>query len=299
MTDLSFQQYYQKKLESFESFLHASFQKLPAPVETLEQSMKYSLFAGGKRIRPILMLTTIECSNKDSSFALPFACALEYIHTYSLIHDDLPCMDDDELRRGKPTNHIKFGEDIALLAGDALLTHAFCLISQSAMDDATQAETKLKIVHLLAEKAGVFGMVSGQVADIQNKIHIDREKTLSFIHSHKTGALITASIQIGALLAEVDEDTYNCLTGFGEEIGTCFQIQDDILDQIGSTEKLGKTPGSDSRNETLTFPLVYGLEESANLANTHYDRALEYLKATNLNSERLREIADFVLKRDH
>jgi len=299
MNQKPFRLYYEEKLKLFESFLRESFQKLPEPVSILEQSMEYSLFAGGKRIRPIIMLATIECCGKDPEFALSYACALEYIHTYSLIHDDLPCMDDDELRRGKPTNHIKFGEDIALLAGDALLTHSFFLISQTVKKDPVEAEKKLEIIRILAEKAGVFGMVSGQVADIQNKIFTDQQQTLGFIHSHKTGALITASVQIGALLAKVDNDSFHHLTGFGNEIGTCFQIQDDILDETGTKEKLGKTPGSDTRNDTLTFPLVYGLEESRKIANDCYQRALNHLEQAQIKANRLRELADFVLKRDH
>ena len=299
MTHTSFHQYYEEKLELFESHLQESFDQLPASVNVLEQSMKYSLFAGGKRIRPILTLSTIECGGKAAAMGLPYACALEYIHTYSLIHDDLPCMDDDELRRGKPTNHVEFGEAIALLAGDALLTHAFYILSHQRDNDTVSAATKLRIIHVLTEKAGVFGMVSGQVADIQDKLHIDQQKTLDFIHSHKTGALITASIQIGALLAEVDTKTYHLLTGFGQAIGTCFQIQDDILDETGTAEKLGKTPGSDTRNDTLTFPSVYGLEKSIEMANTCYNQAIGYLEQSHLNTQRLRELADFVLKRDH
>ncbi|MCP4750261.1 MAG: polyprenyl synthetase family protein [Proteobacteria bacterium] len=298
MNDLSFDQYYSKKLELIESFLIEDFPKIPEPVSALDDSMRYSLFAGGKRIRPILLLTTVECAGMDSEFALPFAGALEYIHTYSLIHDDLPCMDDDDLRRGQATNHIRFGEDIALLAGDALLTHSFCLISSPRLLDRVSAPTLLRIVNILAEKAGVFGMVAGQVADIGNRAFSSPENTLDFIHSHKTGALITAAIQIGAMLSQVEPQAFEAMSKFGEEIGKCFQIQDDILDETGNEELLGKKPGSDRKNKTLTFPSVYGLEKSGELANRCYENALNYLEQSGLKAARLKELANFVLKRN-
>ena len=169
MEYLPFEHYYAEKLNRFESFLKESFPAIPRQVPVLKESMRYSLLGGGKRLRPILLLTTVECTQMDSDFALPFAAAIEYVHTYSLIHDDLPCMDDDELRRGSPTNHIKFGEDLALLAGDALLTHCFYLVSDHQVENISP-EVSLRIIRILAEKAGVFGMISGQVADIGGSI---------------------------------------------------------------------------------------------------------------------------------
>ncbi len=295
--NLSFNEYYSQKIGLFEKYLKESFPPLPSLVNVLADAMKYSLLAGGKRLRPVLLLTTIECAEINSDFALPFAGAIEYIHTYSLIHDDLPCMDNDELRRGVPTNHIKFGEDIALLAGDALLTHCFYLISAQTQDKVS-ADTILKIIHILSEKAGVYGMVSGQVADIDSTLETS-QKALDFIHTNKTGALIVSSIQIGALLANLDNSQYQSLTDFGEQIGKCFQIQDDILDETGEKELLGKTPGSDKRNETLTYPSVFGLEKSYELANHCYDKAIESLDQSGLKTDRLKELAGFILKRDH
>lgn len=299
MVELPFIDYYKEKVARFEAHLAETFPDIPQPVAILEKSMRYSLLAGGKRLRPILLLTTIECAGKNAEFALPLACAIEYIHTYSLIHDDLPCMDDDELRRGQLTNHIKYGEEIALLAGDALLTHCFALMSSSTLLEQTSAVGLLRAIHILAESAGVFGMVSGQVADIQKHMALEPEETLTFIHSHKTGALIKAAIQIGALLAEVGDSDFEQLTGFGVEIGKCFQIQDDILDVTGSRELLGKTPGTDEKNETLTYPSVFGLEKSKELANNCYQKALDHLDRTGLHTMRLRELAGFVLKRDY
>ncbi len=293
-----FNEYYSQKLKLFEDYLKKSFPPLPSEVENLATAMKYSLLAGGKRLRPILLLTTVECAGVNSDFALPFAGAIEYIHTYSLIHDDLPCMDDDELRRGIPTNHIKFGEDIALLAGDALLTHSFCLISEQTQDTVS-AETVLKIINILAGKAGVYGMVSGQVADIGGTVNTTPQKALDFIHTNKTGALILSSIQIGALLAGLDSHKFQSLTDFGKQIGKCFQIQDDILDETGKKELLGKTPGSDQRNQTLTYPSVFGLEKSYELANQCYEKAIAALDQSELKTARLKELARFVLKRDH
>ncbi len=295
----TFTDYYQEKVTQFETYLTTSFPEIPQPVAILEESMRYSLLAGGKRLRPILLMTTIECTGKNADFAMPLACAIEYIHTYSLIHDDLPCMDDDELRRGKPTNHIKYGENIALLAGDALLTHSFALMSSPALLEHTSAAAILKAIHVLSNNAGVFGMVSGQVADIQEQQTLAPQDALSFIHTHKTGALITAAIQIGALLADINEAAFKQLTAFGIEIGKCFQIQDDILDVTGSQERLGKSPGTDQKNQTLTYPQVFGLDTSNQLANQCYENALHHLEETGLETDRLKELANFVLKRDH
>lgn len=299
MAQNSFNEYYREKVQQVEVCLAETFPGIPKPVSILAESMRYSLLAGGKRLRPILILTTIECTGRNSEFALPLACAIEYIHTYSLIHDDLPCMDDDDLRRGQPTNHIRFGEDIALLAGDALLTHSFALMSRPEALEHVSANAVLKAVRLMAENAGVFGMVSGQVADIQREPPLEPAETLTFIHSHKTGALIKVAVQIGALLADVDEADYGELTGFGIQIGKCFQIKDDILDVTGSQKLLGKTPGTDEKNETLTYPRVFGLDRSRQLANECYEKALAHLGNTSLDTTRLKELADFVLKRDH
>ena len=285
MGQQSFNDYFREKVSRLESCLETTFPKIPLPVAVLEESMRYSLLAGGKRLRPVLLLTTIECTGKSADFALPLACGIEYIHTYSLIHDDLPCMDDDELRRGQPTNHIKFGEEIALLAGDARAEVA--------------ASAIVKSIHLLAENAGVFGMVSGQVADIKGQLTLKPADALTFIHSHKTGALIKVAVQIGALLAEVTDSDYEQLTGFGIEIGKCFQIQDDILDVTGNQELLGKTPGTDQKNETLTYPRVFGIEKSRDLANECYEKALNHLQKTSFDTQRLMELANFILKRNH
>ena len=298
MNQQKFKKYYSIQLGKFESYLKNSFPKVPNHVSILEESAKYSLLGGGKRIRPILLLTVIESCGQNSDFGLPFAAAIEYIHTYSLIHDDLPSIDDDKLRRGKPTNHMQFGEAIALLAGDALLTHSFYLISSVCSSEIT-GDAIQRIVKILSGNAGIFGMVSGQVADITEHPESDPKETLQFIHSHKTGALITASIQIGAVLAHLDDNTFKKLTHFGEEIGKCFQIQDDILDITGTKEKLGKNPGTDEKNQTLTYPSLYGLESSKKLANDSYQSAISNLDKLEINTAMLRCLADFILNRQH
>ncbi|PCI28420.1 MAG: hypothetical protein COB67_06465 [SAR324 cluster bacterium] len=296
---IHFKEFYSQKLSLFEKHLKDSFPEVPLPVAILEEAMKYSLFAGGKRIRPILLLTTLECAGKPPTIGLPFACALEYIHTYSLIHDDLPCMDDDHLRRGLPTSHIKFGEDIALLAGDALLTHSFSLLSGGVAQKHVRPDILIKIIHLLSNQAGLFGMITGQVGDIKKVQCSSPQESLDFIHRNKTGALITASIQIGALLAGVNEQSYQHLEKFGQEIGKCFQIQDDILDEVGNEEELGKPTGSDSKNEKLTYPSVFGLSESQRLATESFNQAIFSLEQSGLQTNRLKEIAEYILNRIH
>lgn len=289
---------YDTKLKIFEQYLSKSLPKLPKPVAVLEDSINYSLLAGGKRIRPILMLSIIEATGKNFDFALPVAAAIEYIHTYSLIHDDLPIIDNDELRRGKPTNHIIYGEDIALLAGDALLTHAFALICDDAIVKMVPPNQIIRIIKILSEKAGIFGMISGQTADIKKFFpELNSEQALDFIHRHKTGALISASVQIGAILGEVSQETFERLRFFGDEIGKCFQIQDDILDETGSVELLGKKPGSDKKNMKLTYPAVFGLATSKKIAEETFLNAIHSLKKTELNTKNLVKLASFVLNR--
>lgn len=205
MSGQPFKKFYQQKLKEFENYLVQSFPKFPQQVKRLSSAMEYSLMAGGKRLRPILLITTYEIFAKNSNVVFPFAAGLEYIHTYSLIHDDLPCMDDDDLRRGKPTNHIKFGENTALLAGDALLTHAFYLLSQPQHQNSFSTSAVLEAIHVLSSSAGCYGMVTGQAVDILPPDNARPEEIIEFIHRNKTGALITASIQIGAILGGAEK----------------------------------------------------------------------------------------------
>ncbi|MEG0571356.1 MAG: polyprenyl synthetase family protein [Oscillospiraceae bacterium] len=238
------------------------------------QAMNYSIKAGGKRIRPILTLQTALMFGADINKALPFACAIEMIHCYSLIHDDLPCMDDDDMRRGKPSCHIKFGQANALLAGDALLTKAFEVIGDSTKTFNVSADAAINAVIFLSKFAGVNGMIGGQVLDLENEGKTIDEKTLKLTHSLKTSALLKASCSLGAIAANAsEEDLKNAIT-YGDNLGIAFQITDDILDVYGNEQLLGKPIGSDKSNEKTTYISLYGLEKSKELAKQATDVAV-------------------------
>lgn len=280
-----------------DSFLQSYFETWVAH-EPLKTAMTYSVFAGGKRLRPILALASYEACGGAGEQILPYASALELIHTYSLIHDDLPAMDDDDLRRGKPTNHKVFGEGMAVLAGDALLTEAFYLLSrQSTFSGPVKESVLVRLIRDVAMAAGAHGMVGGQAEDIlcENK-PLDRED-LSFIHAHKTGALITVSVRMGGILADAGKERFHALTRYGENIGLAFQIIDDILDVQGDTSELGKTTGSDERKKKATYPAIYGINESSKRAEALIRDAVQALEDFSEEAEPLREIARYILKR--
>jgi len=265
---------------------------------SLHRSMRYSTFAGGKRIRPILLLAATEAVGGDVSAALPAACAMEMIHTYSLIHDDLPAMDNDDYRRGKPTNHKVFGEAVAILAGDALLTQAFILLSSPGFVASFPPGRIPVIIHEMAAAAGSRGMVGGQIVDMESEGKQDLDlPTVQFIHTHKTGALIKAAIKCGALLAGADARQVEALNRYGEAVGLAFQIYDDILDIEGTTAEIGKDAGSDQARGKATYPAVIGLKESRRRAAELLDMALEAIADFDVQAEPLREIARYVLSR--
>jgi geranylgeranyl diphosphate synthase, type II len=264
---------------------------------SLHKSMRYSVFAGGKRVRPILMLAACEAVGGDTTAALPAACAMEMIHTYSLIHDDLPAMDDDDFRRGNPTNHKVFGEATAILAGDALLTEAFILLSGAASSAAP--ETRLRVIREIAHCAGSKGMVGGQVVDMESEGKADIDfATVQYIHSHKTGALIKASVKAGALLGGAEGDALAAMTRYGEAIGLAFQIADDILDIEGTTEQIGKDAGSDEARGKATYPAVLGLAESKRLAEEMMTTAIDALSIFDGKADPLREVARYIVSRN-
>ena len=263
----------------------------PASIHT---AMRYSVFAGGKRIRPILCLETARIFASDVTPALHPACALEFIHTYSLIHDDLPALDNDDLRRGKPTCHKKFGEALAILAGDALLTLAFETIGATP----APAERRVAILTEIAGAAGtVNGMVGGQVADIEAERKAVDPQMLEYIHRSKTAALIRAAVTSGALCAGASPDDVARLRRFGETIGWAFQVTDDILDVEESSAALGKTAGKDLAQQKATYPAVYGLERSHQIANELATKAIADLAPYADRASRLREIAEFLVLR--
>ena len=245
---------------------------------TIHESMKYSIFAGRKRIRPILALKTYELVSKNTyENALPFASAIEMIHTYSLVHDDLPPMDDDDFRRGKPTNHKVYGEPMAILAGDALLNLAYETMINSISKDSESIHESIDAIKEIAKASGVSGMIGGQVVDIESDEKVISEEQLNFIHNKKTSALIEASIVSGGLLAGASEKELKALSDYGKAIGLCFQIRDDILDEIGDNEKLGKSVGSDESNNKLTYLTLYGLDKSIEKTHDLYKEAVDAL----------------------
>lgn len=266
---------------------------------TLKEAMLYSLMAGGKRLRPILALAAAEAVGGSIEAAMPVACAVEMIHTYSLIHDDLPAMDDDDYRRGQPTNHKIYGEAMAILAGDALLTHAFHHVVQSGRRGVA-ANQVLAIVEELSEYAGPRGMVGGQAADLLGEQGITDLSQLEYIHLHKTSDLIAFSLRAGGRVGNADERQLEALTSFGLHIGLAFQIQDDILDLTGDETKLGKQTNRDVQQNKVTYPFFLGLDGSRNKMRELNDLGKAAIVRGNIPyPHRLLQIADYLLNRDH
>lgn len=270
---------------------------VPGP---LRESMMYSLMAGGKRLRPIMVLEAVNALGGEELAAMPVALAVEMIHTYSLIHDDLPAMDNDDFRRGKPTNHKVYGEAMAILAGDALLTHAFYTIIQAYRRNGVPAERIADIVEELSKLAGAPGMVGGQAADMQGEQGLTSLEQLEYIHVHKTSDLIVFSLKAGGRIAGATEQQLKALDRFGFNLGLAFQIQDDILDLIGDEQKLGKPVQSDVKQQKVTYPYFIGLEASKNKVEELTVQAKQaILDAKFPHPERLLELADFLMQRDH
>lgn len=266
-------------------------------LETIFQAARYSALAGGKRLRPALLMEFYALHGENAEKALPFACALEMVHTYSLIHDDLPCMDNDDLRRGKPTNHKVFGEATALLAGDSLLTRAFETMLCHCPTE-IPAENALKAAGILAARAGMEGMIGGQVMDLDFETRRPEKEELSQMVHLKTGCLLMAACEMGCALAGAGEEEMKKARLYGEKLGLAFQIQDDILDVTGSTEKLGKPVGSDAENHKNTFVSYYGLEECRRLVEENTRQTVEAV-ALLQGSDFLTELARSLQKRDH
>jgi len=261
----------------------------------IHRAMRYSLFAGGKRIRPLLAMAAAEAVSDRPEGIEDAACALELIHTYSLIHDDLPALDNDDLRRGRPTCHKIFGDAIAILAGDALLTLAFETLAKSPHVD---AERRIRLVAELATASGtVGGMIGGQVNDLEGEGQPPTAALLESIHRAKTGALLRASVRMGAIYAGADDSELSALTCFGEHIGLAFQIVDDVLDVEQSSEALGKTAGKDAQQKKITFPAVYGLERSRAMAEQERLGAHAALRPLGVRAERLLQLADLIVQR--
>jgi geranylgeranyl diphosphate synthase, type II len=265
------------------------------PPETIHRALRYSLFAGGKRIRPILCMEAAHAVSDQTAGVETAACALEMIHTYSLIHDDLPALDNDDLRRGKPTCHKVFGEAMAILAGDALLTLAFKVLGAIEAVDAARVS---RMVLELATAAGTpGGMIAGQVRDLEGAGKAPDPVLLENIHRAKTGALLGVSLRIGAIYAGADGAQLHALSRYGEHIGLAFQIVDDVLDVEGTSEALGKTAGKDAAQHKITFPAVYGLEESRRMAEREREGAHSAVEIFGGRACRLKELADLIVRR--
>ena len=291
--------YLEDKRREVDHFLN---QVIPAETlepTTLHEAMRYSVFAGGKRIRPILALAAAEAFGEPPKAAIAVASSLELIHTYSLSHDDLPAMDNDDYRRGKLTNHKVYGEAMAILSGDALLTLAFELCSRADLLQGLHPAQQVHIIYELAVGSGHLGMVGGQVLDIQaERKDIDLD-ALQTIHVHKTGKLIRAAVRMGALTSSADADQLQHLTGYAEDIGLAFQIADDVLNVTGTREQLGKNAMTDAQRGKKTYPTFYGVEGARRLADQCVERAIGRLAGFDANADPLREFATYITARQN
>lgn len=290
--------YLKDKQTLVDSFFSEFFSNQHHP-PVLQEAMLYSLYAGGKRIRPILALAAYETCGGDPREIVPYASSLELIHTYSLIHDDLPAMDNDDLRRGKPTNHRVYGEAIAILAGDALLTEAFSILSDPSLSPRVSVACLMGALREIALASGLEGMVAGQVQDMLSENKEPDAETLHFIHSHKTGSLLRSSVRIGPILYGSSQAELEALTAYGNSIGLAFQVIDDILDIEGDTEAMGKTAGSDEKINKMTYPRLYGIEKSKAIAQKLITDAKSALSLFSSKADPLREIADYLLTRNN
>lgn len=279
-----------------ENQLEAFIERLHAPAH-IKESMLYSLQAGGKRIRPLLLFATLKAFGLEPKMGLFPAAAIEMIHTYSLIHDDLPSMDDDDLRRGKPTNHKVFGEALAILAGDGLLTYSFQVLAEMPEEYAS-AETKLALISLLSTAAGAEGMVGGQVADIEGEGKQLTLEEMEYIHLHKTGKLLVCSVMTGVTIAQASREQAVSLEKFAQHLGMAFQIRDDILDVEGNQDLIGKPLGSDIENSKSTYPLLLTMDGAKEAMQKHFEAAKYHLHATGLATQILEDIADLVVARE-
>jgi geranylgeranyl diphosphate synthase type II len=288
--------YLARRAEEVNAWLERLVPEESVEPKNLHRAMRYSLFAGGKRLRPVLVLATGEALGARSEDLFPAACAIEMIHTYSLVHDDLPAMDDDDLRRGRPTCHRAFGEAIAILAGDALLTQAFCVLAShtQSLDPVRQ----VRVIREIAAAAGsVDALIGGQVADIESEGRPTDEATLEYIHRSKTGAMIRASVVSGAIIAGASDDQLERLGSYGERIGLAFQIADDILDVTSTSEQLGKTPGKDQAALKATYPAIHGIEKSGRRMRELVEEAIESLSGLRAQTGVLEALARFIIAR--
>ena len=294
---MNIKDYLEQKRVAVDRFLDEVTPPASTPPTTLHESMRYSLMAGGKRVRPILAIAAAEALGANPPGLMAVACSLELVHTYSLIHDDLPSMDNDDFRRGKPTNHKVYGEAMAILAGDALLTMAFDLISRPDLMKGSDPIRQVRIIQELAFGSGNLGMVGGQVFDIQAENKDIDLPTLQNIHKHKTGMLIRAAVRMGAIGGGASDRQLEDMTGYAEDIGLAFQIADDVLNVTGTREELGKNPNTDAERGKKTYPTFYGVDGAKKLADDCVTQAISRLSSFGPSADPLREIAQYITSR--
>ncbi|MEG1105291.1 MAG: polyprenyl synthetase family protein [Eubacterium sp.] len=295
----NFKEELQNKVDMTDEELNFYFEKKFDTPDIIVSAMKYSLFAGGKRLRPILMKETCHSMGGNMEMIIPLACAIEMIHTYSLIHDDLPAMDNDDLRRGKPTNHKVYGENIAILAGDALLNYAIeTAISGIPINNIYDAPYYVEALKYLFEASGVNGMIGGQTGDLLSEDEAINEEKMYYIHAHKTGALLKASVLCGGFVAKATGEEIKALEVYSEKIGLAFQIVDDILDVTGDEKTLGKPIGSDEKNHKSTFVSLYGMASSQEKVKELEILALDVLKTIKYDTTFLEDMAKYICHRE-
>ncbi|MBO3443729.1 polyprenyl synthetase family protein [Clostridium sp. CCUG 7971] len=295
---MEFKQSLKERANYIEELLNIYMPKEEGYQKTIMESMNYSLRAGGKRLRPILTLEACKIVGGNEKDAIPFAVAIEMIHTYSLIHDDLPALDNDDLRRGRKTNHIVYGEDMAILAGDALLNYAFEIMLSNSIEKENPREY-LKAINEIAKSSGIYGMIGGQVVDVQSENKQIPKEKLDYIHNNKTAAIIIGCMRAGAIIGDASEENLDKITKYAKNIGLSFQIVDDILDIVGDEAKLGKKVGSDIDNHKSTYPSLLGLEESKIIAHKLIEEAKDNIKDIGTNSEFLVGLADYIIDREY
>jgi len=294
---MNIKDYLEEKRIEVDRFLDQVTPAAALPPTTLHESMRYSLLAGGKRIRPILAIATADAMETSPPGLISVACSLEFIHTYSLIHDDLPSMDNDDFRRGKPTNHKVYGDAMAILAGDALLTMAFDLCSRPDLMKGCDPTRQVRLIQELAFGSGHAGMVGGQVFDIQAENRDIDLAALQNIHKHKTGMLIRAAVRMGAIAAGANDRQLDDMTGYAEDIGLAFQVADDVLNVTGTREELGKNPNTDAERGKKTYPTFYGVDGAKKFADECVIRAIGRLSSFGHSADPLREIARYITRR--
>ena len=295
---MAFKEELKTKSAYVEELLNKYMPKEEGYQETIFKAMNYSLSAGGKRLRPILTLEATKIVGGDEKQAIPFSIAIEMIHTYSLIHDDLPALDNDDLRRGKPTNHKIFGDAMATLAGDALLNYAFEIMLKESIDK-ENPNTRLKAIYEIARGAGIYGMIGGQVVDVESENKSIEKEKLDFIHMNKTAAMIVGCMRAGAICGGASEEDLQNITKYAKNIGLAFQIVDDILDIVGDEKILGKPIGSDLENHKSTYPALIGLDKSREVARNLIEEAKNSIRKVSGDSSFLEDLAEYIISRDH